>query len=83
MFESHVQIHIYDQFTHSLGLYELGGSELSCQSCNSFSKSITHQILEECLLESCFFLEMMGGRICYFVGKKCKWAVFTGQGWGQ
>lgn len=50
MFESHVQIHIYDQFTHSLGLYELGGSELSCQSCNSLSKSITHQILEECLL---------------------------------
>lgn len=44
---------------------------------------MTYQIWEECLLESCLFPEMMGGRICYFVGKKCKWAVFTGQGWGQ
>lgn len=24
MFESHVQIHIYNQFTHNLALYELG-----------------------------------------------------------
>lgn len=63
MFENHVQIHIYDQFTHSLGLWKLGGSGLSFQSCNSFSSSIKYQILEESLLESCFFLEMVGGRI--------------------
>lgn len=70
MFESHVQIHIYDGFTRSLGLCELGGSELSCQSCNSFSKSITYRILEECLLEKQFFLRDDGRQNLLLCGKK-------------
>jgi len=65
-----VEIHIYNQFTHSLGLYELGGSELSCQSCNSFSKSMRYQILEECLLESWFFFRDDGRQNLLLCGKK-------------
>lgn len=65
-----VHIHIYVWLTRSLGWYELAGSELSFRGCNSFSRSVTWQIWEECLLESCLFLEITGCWICYFVGKR-------------